>query len=618
MKTTRIHTLLTVIALSIAFPIPAPGQTTAASVVDCWAAALGGRDHLASIESLERSGSIETGGLQGTFRSWHTVSGALRTDVELGPYQSTDAFDGHHAWTKTGTAPAHDLTDADLERIISEAYSESLSMFFDDRMKGSIVLLESKDGTTLEITPAGGRTLTIRMDPETCLPLSIEQPERDRTVRVDVLEWVEVDGIRFPKKLRQSTGDPAYDVVILYETIRINSEIPEGLFAGEPESKSGVAWNGRASVSTPLELTQNHPYVPVYVNGKGPSMFILDTGADLTVIEKGHAAEIGLAMEGSIEIRGAGESTLDAAMIAGPSVRIAGLDIPSDVMIAVPLGPLSLYEGRPIQGILGYDVLSRFVVEVDYAAKKATLHDPSKFAAPGDARPFEITFDGNTPVMKAVIALPDGRSFDVRLTLDTGNRTSLILHQPFVEAHGIRASLPTIESAPLGMGVGGLTRQDLGRIASLSLGDSVMEAPLTSFSIEQAGANANPDIDGNVGGEVLRRFTLWIDYGKKRILLRPNRSLSDPFEYDMSGLLLANATASRTEPVVLNVLPGSPAQEAGVKVNDVIVTIDGTAASSLTLEAIRMRLSQPDREIRLTIHRGGSTTDLRLKTRRMI
>ncbi|MCM2313595.1 MAG: aspartyl protease family protein [Thermoanaerobaculia bacterium] len=616
MKTTRIRVTFVLVAAATLTTLSAVAETTAASLVDCWANALGGRERLAAIRAVEREGVVETGGMKGSVHAWSTAAGELRTDVELGPYRSTDAFDGKRGWTKTGSAPAHELTDADLSRIVSDAYLESMSPFFADRMKGSTTLVEATDGPRLVIEPVGGLPVTVRLDAESCRPVSIEQPERDRTLRVELLEWTEVDGVRFPKKLRQSTGDLAYDVVVTYQSTQINPAIDDGRFNEDAGAGTGISWNGRASASTSLELTQNHPYVPVFVNGKGPSMFILDTGADLTVIEKGHAAEIGLAMEGSIEIRGGGEGTLDASMIAGPTVKLAGLEIPSEAMIAIPLGPLSLYEGRPMQGILGYDVLSRFVVEVDYAGRQVTFHDPAKFATPKGAHPFEVYFDGNTPVMKGKIGLPDGRSFDARLTVDTGNRTALILHQPFVEAHQLRKALPVLANAPLGMGVGGMTRQDLGRVASLALGEFVMKEPLTSFSIEKSGANANPDIDGNLGSEVLRRFTLWIDYGSKRILLRPNRHLAEPFEYDMSGLTLAQRDASGKELAVLHVLPGSPAQDAGVLKGDVIVGVDGAAPPEL--EAVRAKLGQPGGEVRLGLRRAGGEVVVTVKMRRLI
>ena len=139
-------------------------------------------------------------------------------------------------------------------------------------------------------------------------------------------------------------------------------------------------------------------------------------------------------------------------------------------------------------------------------------------------------------------------------------------------------SLPTLADAPLGMGVGGMTRQDLGRLESLSLGRFTLESPLTSFSKEESGANANPNIDGNVGSEVLRRFTLWIDYGNKRILLRPNEHLGDPFEYDMSGMVLRNADATHREPVVIDVLPDSPATHAGGRTGATLLGVNRSRA----------------------------------------
>ncbi|MGK2857348.1 MAG: aspartyl protease family protein [Thermoanaerobaculia bacterium] len=596
----------------------AAAPPSALSVVDCWARALGGRERIEAVRGVERNGVVETGGMKGTVRSWSTASGAVRTDVKLGPYESTDAFDGKQGWTKTGSAPAHDLTDADLARIVSDGYLESLSVFFTDRMNGRVELAASDGDSSIVITPEGGRPMTLRFDAATCLPRSIEQPERDRTLRVEILEWVEAEGVRFAKRLRQSTGDPAYDVVITWESVHVNPDIAAAQFAVEASEETGITWNGRASAKTKLELTQNHPYVPVFVNGKGPSMFILDTGADMTVIERGHAAELGLPMEGSIEIRGAGSGKLDAALIASPKVTIAGLDVPTEAVIAIPLDALSRYEGRAIEGILGYDVLSRFVVEIDYAANAVTFHDPASFRDPKDARAFDIYFDGNSPVMRGTVALPDGRSFDARLTLDTGNRTALILHQPFVEAHAIRKSLPVLADAPLGMGVGGMTRQDIGRIASLTLGGFVMNAPLTSFTVDKGGANANPDLDGNIGGEVLRRFTLWVDYGRKRILLHPNDELGTPFEHDMSGLTLAYGEQGAKQPVVVSVLPGSPAEAAGLKVGDLLVAVDGVATSATSLESLRETLRTPERKLRLEAHRGKARIEVELKTRRMI
>ncbi len=47
------------------------------------------------------------------------------------------------------------------------------------------------------------------------------------------------------------------------------------------------------------------------------------------------------------------------------------------------------------------------------------------------------------------------------------------------------------------------------------------------------GALATPDSDGLIGEEILRRFTVVLDYQRGKIILQPNEHFSDP--YSMGG-----------------------------------------------------------------------------------
>ena len=59
------------------------GAMTKEQVLDRWAAARGGRTMLGNVHSVHLRGTIETGGLKGTFERWTTSNGELRMAVDV-------------------------------------------------------------------------------------------------------------------------------------------------------------------------------------------------------------------------------------------------------------------------------------------------------------------------------------------------------------------------------------------------------------------------------------------------------------------------------------------------------------------------------------------------------
>jgi hypothetical protein len=115
---------------------------------------------------------------------------------------------------------------------------------------------------------------------------------------------------------------------------------------------------------------------------------------------------------------------------------------------------------------------------------------------------------------------------------------------------------------------------------------------------------------GNVGGTVLKRFTVTFDHGGQRIFFAPNAAAREPEPHDRAGLWLNAAAGGAFE--VMDVVAGGPAAKAGVRVGDRIVAVDGTPAAKLTLPDLRERLrtSRPGTEVRLTLESAGTRRDV--------
>jgi S1-C subfamily serine protease len=109
--------------------------------------------------------------------------------------------------------------------------------------------------------------------------------------------------------------------------------------------------------------------------------------------------------------------------------------------------------------------------------------------------------------------------------------------------------------------------------------------------VDNGGALAIRHVAGNIGGEILRRFTVSFDYARRVVHLSPNEAAGRPFSVDRSGLWVNRHPRGA---IVGAVMAASPAQEAGLHVDDVIVDIDGEPVSTVGLSALRNRLAESD------------------------
>jgi len=116
----------------------------------------------------------------------------------------------------------------------------------------------------------------------------------------------------------------------------------------------------------------------------------------------------------------------------------------------------------------------------------------------------------------------------------------------------------------------------------------------------------------------LRRFRVIFDYAHKRMILEPNGGLSEPFEYDMSGIRLRAEGQDFKTLRVRRVVENSPATEAGVREGDLISAIDGKPTAELSLSQINQMFKQEGKEYLLEIIRGKEKKAIKLKLRRLI
>lgn len=581
--------------------------------------ALGGEKTLKAITSSVAEFEITVpGGITGTQKSYFKYPNKLRSEMDLKVMKGLSVYDGKKGWVLDPNGQVRELAGQELEGVTTEVYFNLYAYLFPERAKGQVEYSgrEEADGVNyhvIQVTPEGATPVKLYINPETYLI--------DRSVgRSDIVEvttyyqdYKEHQGIKMATAFRSSTGDPTYDMTSKLMSVEFNPDLSEELFEPPtPAEKDYTFLSGKTSTEIPFVLSSNHIYIPVAVGDSKPLNFVLDSGAGSPVVDTDVAKELGLVLVGKIAARGAGEGTQEANLMTLPSIKLGDLVIDSVSGATISLKFLNKYEGMAIQGILGYDVFSRFVVKIDYENQKLTLYEPSGFQYQGKGESIPITLEGNHPHVNAIV---DGE-YEGNFVVDCGARSSLALHTPFVEKHDLLAKTGKKIDVLGGVGVGGKVMGKATRIKSIQIGGQKIAAPLTNLSSARAGAFSSESTDGNIGGGILKRFTVIFDYGNSRMILEPNGNFGYQDNLDMAGLWLTKENGITS---VDFVIADSPAAKAGIKEGDVVVKINGKSTGDLPLRDMRnMLMAGEGKNVNLTISSEGKERSVDLKLQKLI
>jgi hypothetical protein len=382
---------------------------------------------------------------------------------------------------------------------------------------------------------------------------------------------------------------------------------------------SNLTFTGRDSFSVPFELVDNRIFVDVWLDGRGPFKFILDTGAygGLSVET---AKKIGAKLGNEVQGRGAGESVVTAWETNVRETRIGGLAVKDALVLkeqdyhVFDFSDMRHVFGSQIfDGIIGLPVFTQSVVRVDYEKRLLTFTKPSRFTyvGKGTAVPFEL--ERYLPIIRGEV---DG--LPARLGLDTGDRSAFTLKGPFVAEHHLRERYAPRVEAVTGWGIGGPIRAEVVRLPVLKFAGIEIREPVTRLSLQKAGAFAANDVAGNIGGAILKQFALTFDYGRRQLFFEKTRGYGGRDTYDRAGLWLSGSADGRAFEVY-DVIARGPADEAGLKVGDRVLAVDGRSVESLRLIAARNELKDARRRsVRLTVQSGADKREVVVKLRDLV
>jgi hypothetical protein len=366
----------------------------------------------------------------------------------------------------------------------------------------------------------------------------------------------------------------------------------------------------------PFDRRGNHIYMRGRVNDSDSLWIVLDSGASGNVIDAGVAKRLGLEPRSMGHGRGAG-GTVEAGHIESVTLRLPGATLDGASILTMPLEPFRRQTGRPMEAIVGAPLFDRSVLRVDYAARVIEILPAGSFEYKGTGAILPLSFHHRLPYVEATVELPGRKPVKGRFVIDLGSSQALILTPQFVEEHkALETMSRTVEGR--GRGVGGVVPSRIGRAVRLELGGFTFDQPLTAMPVSKDNRVAAEQAIGNIGGEILRRFTVTFDYPRKRMILEPNGDLDEPFEADKSGLNTRMGPDGSNALEVDWVQADSPAAEAGLRPSDLIERVDGKPALEVGVPGLREMMRRDGEAHKLLIRRGGERIEVGFTTRRLI
>ncbi|HKE37759.1 MAG TPA: aspartyl protease family protein [Candidatus Baltobacteraceae bacterium] len=575
-----------------AFTLPAAAQTpgTAGEVARTLqqARAALGAAALDRGGTLQMAGTVASNGLKGTGTSAGLVGGTKFAErSSLPPTLQADGYDGSVAWNQDQSGLVWvDGSEAGVSQEIDSAYGFNDTLF--TRGAGGAAVTwggYKNDGgrryATLSVTPPHSLLpMQVWIDAVTHLPARYVVAVGPVNYVTTLTDYRRAGGLMVPYRTHsESTQGNSSDVQVTSAKISANDETAVAKPVSNVHDFSMTG--GGTSTTIPIELVDNHVYLNVTLNGKGPYRFIFDTGGS-NVIDPDVAQEIGVSGKGSFQGSGAGSATESFSFAKVDSLGVGDAVLRDQVFAVIPIRQgFGVSAGQHVDGLIGFEVLARFITTFDYANRKVVLTMPGA-QPPAGADVIPFVFGATQPQFACGI---DGVA--ARCAVDTGARDSITLLGPFVAAHP--QVVPATRSAEgvNGFGVGGGAKGMLGRLSSLQIGTFALNDIIADYSTQTGGFFASPFLAANVGGNVWKRFTVTFDYGKQTMSLQPNAGLATRDAYERAGLFLVT-TGGKV--VVYDVRPGTPAADAGLVKGDSIVSIDGTPA---TLQQARDAINGP-------------------------
>lgn len=432
--------------------------------------------------------------------------------VFKGPIGETYGSDGTTFWEidRSRGVEKLDLEDRDRQLAVSQVLTDSW-------IGTSSYSVVSGSGTTLQLRlKPSGQVETVHVDPKTWLPTDASLPDSSGNLELKFKDWKQAGDRLIPTHIEISDGGMT-DVI----TVEKQEAVEEGNLVDKLSPYDMPEWQPDdivfdsakpAAVESKLAIS-GHILVHPLVNGKDVGWFILDSGAEVMVIDKTVADSLKLDSVGKLPMTGVG-GTVESAFRPVAEFRIGPAAVKNILFTELDLAQIGRFLGIRLAGVVGDDLMRRSVVTIDLKGPVVEIRPRDGFALQG-GQWLPLRFSSGNPAVEATV---DGAP-KAWFRFDTGANGTVTLHTPFVNKYKLLEGKKT--SVVGSGGVGGMVTTQAGTVKWFELAGHRFENQMVLFATSMKGAFGEPYLAGNIGQDFMKPFRIVLDYSGYRIALIP-------------------------------------------------------------------------------------------------
>jgi hypothetical protein len=332
--------------------------------------------------------------------------------------------------------------------------------------------------------------------------------------------------------------------------------------------------------------------------------FILDTGSGGISLDSSTCAHYNIFPSFSDTMVTGMGSSRKAKFVYDQKLHFPGLTVEDLDFHVNDYDILTSVYGEKIDGIIGYSFFRQFIVKIDFDTLQIDVYKPGEIKYPRQGTLLRPAFTA-LPIQN--ITVKDGRKLDFNFYLDTGAGLCFLMSEAFAKDSAVLSSKrrPIHTQAE---GMGGKLQMQITVVKMLQLGHYKFRNVPTYVFKDNYNVTSYPYIGGLIGNDLLRRFNLVLNYPQREIHLSPNSHFLDPFDYAYTGMA---TYFSDGKIFVEDIVPGSPAEKAGLEVDDVLIAVGNNFSNNIM--QYKTILQNASAKIGMIVSRKGEIIQLYIK-----
>jgi hypothetical protein len=565
--------------------LAAQGQPSAQAILQRFYQAAGG-SAWQQYEECNSEGTATVAAKTGSLRyieDLHSGANVSQVEIRALDVKQADGDGPMQSWHQDADGDIQ-LSNSNSPANIDDRYLTSRA-YWRPEVGGAAVttLAPQSEGSTiwdrLRFQVPGGIGFTLWINRQTGM---LDRVEGETTKELS--DYRPVNGVMLPFKEKKPVGDEMLAVVYTRRTLRHRLDATSFVIPFRKDYQ--MPPSGQVSVAAEDGLI-----FEATIDGKGPFKAFFDTGS-VNIVSANLARKLGLKLDAQgLEVGTSSPANVQVHKTRVDTLQIGDLLLRDQTFLVIDLPDDN---GAP-SFALGYELLRRLAVRIDFEQQRLTFYDGPRFHYSGPGTAVPLQFQGNALLVQASIGDSSGR-----FLLDSGNESGTMMSTGFTVKNDLVHALGAHFLAYNGRGFAGPSPQAyLARVNTMRIGDVPVPSVIGRFGTDPSDKS---DLAGNIGQNILRHFTEVFDCMRGQVYFETTKDSAQPEVFNRAGLIFDSFGHGLQ---AMTVLPESPGAQAGLETGDVITAIDGKVPGD---EMNQPAFLQPSgTKLQLTVQHGTET-----------